>query len=358
MNIKDRMILSDYRKRMDDYIKVDAIVYEKLKEIVKSSKILSTGIEHRIKTESSLEGKLYKNGDYFQKLSDLKDLIGARIICYFNDGVDLLGKKIEECFDVDWKTSSDKRALIKADRFGYLSLHYICTLKKEDGYPDNLTDIAFEIQIRTILQHAWAAIVHDLGYKNDFGVPKEVTREFARVAALLELADEEFIRTRNKIVEYTEEIRCKIINNNVDNINIDLISLREYMSKNIKMQAFLKKISEIEGSEINYVQPDNYIEQLKFLKITTLGDLNRMLESNEKLAYQLACRSLKGTELDILASNTALRFLTRAYLLKNGYNEKQIYNFLMISVKNETRALRQAKMLLNTYDAIKSENKS
>ena len=123
------------------------------------------------------------------------------------------------------------------------------------------------------------------------------------------------------------------------------------------MQEFLTKISEIEGSEISYVAPDNYIEQLKFLKITTLGELQKMLTINEKLAYQLALRSLKGSELDIITSNTSLRFLTRAYLLKNGYSEKQIYNFLMLSVKNENRALRQSKMLLNSYEMIKSESK-
>lgn len=357
MNVKDRMILYEYKKRKEDFFEVDRIVYEKLKKIVKDSKVLTTGVEHRVKTESSLEGKLYKSGDFFQNLLDLYDLIGARIICYFNDGVDLIGKEIEKHFDVDWKKSSDKRTLMKVDRFGYLSLHYVVKLKKEEGYPDNLTDISVEIQIRTILQHAWAAISHDLGYKNEFGVPKEVVREFARLAGLLEIADDEFMRTRDKIIEYTEEIRNRIINNDVDDIDIDLITLREYMNKNIKMQDFLRKISEIEGSEISYVQPDSYIEQLKFLKITKLGELQKMLDINEKLAYQLAVRSLKGTELDIITSNTALRFLTRAYLLKNGYRENQIFNFLMLSVKNETRAARQAKMLLSTFESIKSEIK-
>lgn len=357
MNIKDRMILSDFRKRKEDFIEVDKIVFEKLKEIVKNCKVLTTGIEHRIKTENSLEGKLYKAGDSYQKLLDLHDLIGARIICYFNDGVNSIGKEIEKHFDVNWNKSINKKTLLNVDRFGYLSLHYICKLKKDEGYNDNLTDISFEIQIRTILQHAWASISHDLGYKNEFGVPKEVTREFARLAGLLELADDEFLRIRDKIINYTKDIRNKIINNDVDGINIDLISLREYMNTNSKMQTFLKEISEIEGSEINYVAPDSYIEQLKFLKITTLGGLHAMLDKNSNLAYKLALRSLKGTELDILSSNTALRFLTRAYLLENRYSEREIFDFLMLTVKNETRAARQTKMLLDSYDNIKSENK-
>jgi ppGpp synthetase/RelA/SpoT-type nucleotidyltranferase len=354
MNIKDRMILTEYRKRKEDLYEVDRIVAAKIKEIVKNSHVLVTGVEHRVKTEESLEGKLFKSGESFQNLLDLYDLIGARIICYFNDGVNLIGEQIEKHFDIDYKKSSDKRLLLKADRFGYLSLHFIAKLKKEDGYPDNLTDIQFEIQIRTILQHAWAAVVHDLGYKNEFGVPKEVTREFARLAGLLELTDDEFIRIRDKIVNYTESTREKIINNDVENIGIDLISLREYMAKNQNMQSFLKKIADIEGSEICHVDPDTYIEQLNHLKITSLGDLKRMLELNEKLALQLATRSIAGTELDIITSNTALRYLTRAYLLKNGYSEKQIIKFFMISVKDEVRATREAKMLLNTFESIKN----
>ena len=355
MNIKDRMILSDFKARKNDLIAIDGIVLEKLRSIVKTSHVLTAGIEHRIKSENSLEGKLYKSGDRYQKLLDLHDLVGARIICYFNDGVTLIGEEIEKHFNVDWEKSGNKRHLLSADSFGYLSLHYICSLRKEDGYPENLTDIKFEIQIRTILQHAWAAIDHDLGYKNEFGTPKEVTREFARLAGLLEIADDEFMRIRNKILEYTEITRKRIINNDVEDINIDLISLREYMNKNIKINQFIKKVADIEGSEISYIQPDNYIEQLNYLNIKTLGELQRMLDDNEELAYKLAVKSLKGTELDILASNTVLRFLTRAYILTNNYSEQQIIGFLMLSVKNEKRASRQAKMLLNSYSLIKSE---
>lgn len=355
MNIKDRMILADFKKEKENFIKLEQIVSNKLREIVSSSNVLTTGIEHRVKTESSLEGKLYKNGDFYQNLSDLTDLLGARIICYFSDGVDVIGKKIEEEFDIDLKLSSDKRALIKADRFGYLSLHYICSLKKEQGYAEELTNKKFEIQIRSILQHAWAAICHDLGYKTEFGIPRSVVRQFARLAGLLELADDEFVRTRENIFSYTENIRNKIINDDAQDVLIDIISLREYMQKNKKMQEFIAKIADIEGSEITYVVPDSYIEQLAFLKIKTIGDLQRALKLTEKTAYKLAYKSLKGSELDILTSNTALRFLTRAYLVRNGYKENQIANFIMLTTSNEARATRQAKALLKSYEEIKGE---
>ena len=63
----------------------------------------------------------------------------------------------------------------------------ICSLPKDKGYPEELTEYTFEIQFRTVLQHAWAEIEHDLGYKTEFGIPLDVRREFSRVAGLLEI---------------------------------------------------------------------------------------------------------------------------------------------------------------------------
>jgi len=49
-----------------------------------------------------------------------------------------------------------------------------------------------EIQVRTILQHAWAEIEHDLVYKSPADIPFRVRRRFASLAGLLEIADREF----------------------------------------------------------------------------------------------------------------------------------------------------------------------
>ena len=355
MNIKDRMILDEYKKEKPNFIKLEQVVDKMLRDTVSESGVMVAGVEHRVKGEKSLEGKLYKNGEWYQKLDDLTDLLGARIICYFGDDVDKVGKLIEKMFEIDWANSSDKRALIKADTFGYLSLHYICSLPKDKGYPDEICGKRFEIQIRTILQHAWAAINHDLGYKSEFGVPRAVTREFARLAGLLEIADDEFIRARDHINSYANETREKIINDNAGDVLIDMISLREYMLRNKKMRAFIESLAAIEGSEISDIDPESYIAQLKWLKIETIGQLQEMLEKNKALALKLAEKVLKGSELDILSSNVGLRFLCRAQLLTGGYTEAQSAEFIALSVSKPERAERQAKRLFNMYDEIKSE---
>ncbi len=358
MNIKDRMIMEEYREQRDLFVKLGETVHSMLRSIAKGAGIPVMSIEHRIKDEKSLEGKLYRKGDSYQSLDDITDILGARIICYFNDDVDKIGHLIEQAFTIDRENSSDKRALMKADSFGYLSLHYICSLPDGADYPDELRNKRFEIQIRTMLQHAWSDINHDLGYKSQFGVPRAVTREFARLAGLLEIADNEFVRVRDDMNRYTEETKRKIIENDADDVLIDMISLDEYMRSNGQMRDFIDRLAAIENSEINEISPEAYIPQIKWLKIETIGDLARMLERNEELAYKLAERVLKGSELDILASNVALRFLCRAQLVSGGYDEEQAAEFIALSVKKEDRAQRQAKRLFKIYAQIKEEEQN
>lgn len=355
MNIKDRMIMEDYRKYKDDFIRLGDIVHERLRKIANDAGILVMGIEHRVKSESSLEGKLYKNGEWYQKFDDLTDILGERVICYFGDEVDKFGKLVEQEFVIDWDNFSDKRALIKADTFGYLSLHYICSLPENMGYPTELCGRRFEIQIRTMLQHAWSAINHDLGYKNKYGVPREVTREFARLAGLMEIADDEFVRVRDAMNRYTEKIHEKITGDSADDVLIEIVSLNEYMQLNSKMQSFIERIAQIDNSEITYVSAENYVAQLKWLKLETIGDLQNALEKYGELAFKLAEKTIKGFELDILVSNAALRFICRAILLEEGYSVQQAAEFISLSVNKKERAERQAKRLFKMYNELKQE---
>ena len=272
--------------------------------------------------------------------------MGCRVICFLSDEIDQIGKKVEERFVVDWDSSTDKRALIKEDTFGYLSLHYICSLPFGDKWPDEICGKKFEIQIRTILQHAWAAIHHDIGYKSDFGVPRDIQRRFARLAGLLELADDEFVRARDNMVEYTEDIRKRIITDEADTVTINMISLNEYVLHNRKMQSLIHEIADIAGAEIHEIDPESYIPQLAFLGITKLGDIEKMIKENYDLAITLAKKALSAAELDIVSSSVALRFLCRAELLNKNYDFDKVVEFLKLSLGTKEKAERQAKYLL------------
>ena len=172
MNIKDNLILEQYRSEKSRYEQLGKVVQKRLENIAAESSVSVMTVGHRLKDEKSLCGKLYRKGEKYRSLEDITDILGARIVCYFYDDVDVLGKQVEKSFVVDWENSVDKRKQMRADSFGYLSLHYICSLPKDAGFPQELCDVRFEIQIRTIMQHVWSEINHDLGYKSDFGMPR------------------------------------------------------------------------------------------------------------------------------------------------------------------------------------------
>ena len=196
------------------------------------------------------------------------------------------------------------------------------------------------------MQHAWSAIHHDIGYKSDFGVPREIKRQFARLAGLLELADDEFVRARDNMVEYTEDIRQRIITDDADDVTINMISLNEYVLHNKKMQSIIHEIADIAGAEISLIDPESYIPQLAFLGITKLGDIEIMIKENYELAMTLAKKALSAADLDIVSSSVALRFLCRAELLNKNYDFDKIVEFLKISLGTKEKAERQAKHLL------------
>ena len=346
MNLKDRLILEDYRKQRENFVQLGDVVHQMLLDIAKDLGLSVLAVEHRVKTEKSLAGKLERKGDLYATFEDLTDILGCRIVCFLSDEIDKIGKLVEERFVVDWENSSDKRALIKDNAFGYISLHYICTLPFGKQWPDEICGKKFEIQIKTVLQHAWSVIHHDIGYKSDFGVPRAINRQFARLAGLLELADDEFVRARDNMVAYTEDIRKRIITDDADDVLINMISLNEYVLHNKRMQSLIQEISAISGAEISVIDPESYIPQLAFLGITTLGDIEMMMNENHDLAIKLAKKALEHADLDIVSSSVALRFLCRAELLNKNYDFDKVVAFLKISLGSTAKAERQAKHLL------------
>lgn len=113
-------------------------------------------ISSRLKDETSLRRKIDKTSDKYSSLDDITDIVGLRVITYFNDEVDAVAKLIEQEFDIDSPNSVDKRALLDPDRFGYLSFHYVVSLNStrcELTEYRKFSSLKAEIQIRSILQH-------------------------------------------------------------------------------------------------------------------------------------------------------------------------------------------------------------
>ena len=194
MDPHTEMILAEYDEQLPLFRRLERIVQITLQNMLDSNGLMVTAVSTRIKTRESLAGKLESKGQKYNSLSDITDILGARIVTLYTDDVDHIAAVTEQSFDIDWENSVDKRRLHNTDSFGYNSLHYIChlpkTLVNEPDYPQ-LNDIRFELQLRTTLQHAWASINHDIGYKTGVEIPHFYLRQMNRLAGILEMADDE-----------------------------------------------------------------------------------------------------------------------------------------------------------------------
>jgi putative GTP pyrophosphokinase len=185
------------------------VVQRLLQELLRAAEIRPHSVRYRIKSKESVQRKVGRKDASYRTLRDVHDILGLRIITFFPDEVDDVARVIEDEFDIDDENSVDKRSALDPDRFGYLSLHYVASL---NGDRAQLTeharfeDLCFEIQIRSILQHAWAEIEHDLGYQGAAAIPPSMRRRFSRLAGLLEIADDEFQALRNDVSEYQSGI--------------------------------------------------------------------------------------------------------------------------------------------------------
>ena len=319
LDIHCTMLLEDYRELLPKYRLLQQVVMEKLGELVKKSGIELNSMESRIKTEKSLAGKLQRKGSKYQSIYNITDIIGARIITFYNEDVDRIASMAETLFDIDWSNSIDKRKMHQYDSFGYNSLHYICKLPKtlyyNEKFPE-LNDIPFELQMRTALQHVWSAIQHDIGYKNDIEIPIEYHRNLSRLAGMLELADNEFSRIRTDISDYRRRIESLVKDGKLEEIPLDGDTFRSYMD----MQPFdklNKQIAAITQAELLPATPMSYLHLLREMGMNTLGDIERLIKENSDDAYQLALFQLGATDIDILSSNIGIQNICIVYILKN-----------------------------------------
>ncbi|WP_309572743.1 GTP pyrophosphokinase family protein [Deinococcus sp.] len=178
-------------------------------------------ITGRVKRPLSLADKLLRKPGQYRTLDEITDLVAVRVITYFESDVATVSRLVEATFDVDWEHSIDKSKMHDPDRFGYMGVHYVVRPRPEQGA---VAGRLFEIQIRSILQHAWAEIEHDLGYKNREAVPREVRRRFYRLAGLLEMADEEFMALHRLSTDYAATLPERV-RDAPDSVYIDAQSL-------------------------------------------------------------------------------------------------------------------------------------
>jgi ppGpp synthetase/RelA/SpoT-type nucleotidyltranferase len=176
-------------------------------EITKK-KIEIAQVTSRAKTLESFCEKLTRKA-YNNPFDEITDFSGVRVVyLYSNDKVQI-ENIIEKEFDVVEKVD---KVLVDDNVFGYGALHYLVKIKNTHAGAryDDLKNKVCEIQVRTILQDAWAVIAHHLSYKQESDVPKKLRRKLNALSGLFETADDQFQNIRDSRESYQKNSQKSI----------------------------------------------------------------------------------------------------------------------------------------------------
>lgn len=189
-------------------------------------------VSSRVKTLDSCLEKIERK-KYPDPRNSLTDLVGIRVIVYFEHQINEVEKLFRENIEVDEKYSSHKDNELGNDKIGYRSLHLTGKISPERSHLkeySKISDQSFEIQIRTVLQHAWAELAHDRAYKLSGGLPTNIQRDVNLYAGLLEIADKAF----SKIVKQVQEYEDGLLNSDISSESINVLSLSRFIQESSK----------------------------------------------------------------------------------------------------------------------------
>ena len=295
---------------------------KRLRGLLTAEGIETQLLSSRLKSMASLRRKLARPDRTYKTLWEITDLIGLRVAVHFEDQLERVARAIENEMPVDLSHSQDKLRYIDHGRFGYRSLHYVCSLPTASTLPKQAR---FEIQVRTVLQHAWAEVEHDLGYKANDEVPVAIRRRFSRIASLLEIADEEFVAIRHDLARYEKDVASSLTDPEKP-FPLDLISL-ETVARSAQASELDAQLAKSLGKPLDEAvfSPRYLVQMLKRAGLRTTRDVMRSLETHRASVQTVVAPyfefsrdafSLTASNLESIQRGYCLFFLAHVALLK------------------------------------------
>ncbi len=279
-------------------------------------------LKSRIKSFASYYQKVLrqKSSEIYKKnsLVCLTDMMGIRVVCLFLENIAEVERLISEKYNV--REIEHKGAEQSFREFGYESVHILIEI------PDECLDLSVldadflkshplpkelccEIQIRTILQDAWAEVEHELIYKTEFTpFDAPLRRKLASVNASLSLADTIF----QEIRDYQKNFQRQ-----VDRRRASFYSQADVITDNENGLSFSEK-GDLPKEEIG--RPSPYVHGtiddmiLRALQAHNSGDLDLAVEIYSRIISSNA--KLDDTVLSVILKHRGM-----AYFAQNKYVE-------------------------------------
>lgn len=170
-------------------------------------------VEPRLKeSESLLQKAFYRNKNYASPYEEIEDKVGVRFVLLLGTDIQIVAKAIDEDTE-SWIAvkARDHEAEIAAKpyEFDYQSVHFVVRAKQGLTFEGNdiQEGIPCEVQIRTLLQHAYSEITHDTLYKPAVQTTSAMKRAAAKSMALIEATGDYFEKLNELISEQVRPLR-------------------------------------------------------------------------------------------------------------------------------------------------------
>jgi len=198
-------------------------------------------------------------------------------------------------------------------------LHYVIKIKKHHtgARYDDLKGLLSEIQIRTILQDAWAVVAHHLSYKHESDIPKELRRKLNALAGLFETADDQFQNIKVARSHYQDRIKHDISQNKDMSLdqNVNLDNLLAYMSWKFPDR---KPSSREDAADLLFE-----LHQFDYKKLRDVDNVverawRAVLEAEKKDPPQEIDSNIATQYVGVGLIRSALAFVNEKYLVESG----------------------------------------
>lgn len=345
-----RAAVEDYRRRFNLYESFAGEVKEILDQAIIARGIRASDIQARAKTTDSFGKKVITPSEqnpgepkYKNPMTDITDLAGVRVITFFPRTVEEVCRCISEEFETVERVDHTASAL-REERLGYQSVHLLVKLasnrtrlpeyRKYDG-------LLAEIQVRTIMQHAWAEIEHDIRYKSPAAIPKAISRRFMTLAGLLEVADREFQAIQDDDAAIRANARTLIEENRLHEVELTPDAINTYLEMRLGRDDRI--------SEYSYEWMTRILRGMGFANLGQIDECIASLDDDRLSRIALGGRSGQMSRFEVLL----MAGMGENFLRSHPWNGLEWYrNF----VERRLERLRDGGVTISSYQPPKSDS--
>ena len=279
----------------------------------------------RTKSIQSAQAKIDRK-QYANPAAQLTDISGIRVVTFFESHVSQISEIVRRSFEIDEENSMDQDRKLGQDRLGYRSVHFVCCLGANRAtLPEyhSLENLKFELQVRTVLQHAWAELAHDRSYKFAGELPSELQRNLNLYSGMLEVVDRGFDEIALKIDEYKSKIG-----------DADIGLLNESEIDSITLEKFVELASHTYEFDIELMGvTKEIVDEVRQFGITRVGELQAIFDDNFRDTHKKhqECDTSWGFIRSVLMFNNLERYMDRSF--KYDWSILDLGSFHMLADK-------------------------